>query len=209
MNKKFSVMWIVEVAILSALAIVLYNFPKFPLPFFPSILKVQFSMLPTLIGGFALGPVGGVIICVIKFLFKLLTTSSMGVGEIVDLGIGLGVILTTSFVYHFYHNKKGAIFALLTCVVVWTILGMVLNGFFAIPMYMKLYNMDAAGIVNVLSVIPGINETNYLYKYLLVACLPFNLLLSVVVSLVTFLVYKKVSWLFEKMDQKGKKEKND
>ena len=80
---KYNVSWIVQVSLLSALAIILYNFPKFKLPFFPGMLSVQFSMLPTIIGSFALGPFGGVLIVVIKFLFKLLTTSTAGVGEIV------------------------------------------------------------------------------------------------------------------------------
>ena len=61
--------------------------------------KVQFSMLPTILGGFLLGPIGGILIAVIKFLFKVLSTQSAGIGEIVDLLIGISVVLVTSLIY--------------------------------------------------------------------------------------------------------------
>lgn len=206
MHKRITIIWMVQVALLSALATVLYYFPKFPLPIFPSILKIQFSMLPTVIGGFALGPVGGIIICVIKFLFKLVTTHSAGIGEITDLAIGIGVVLITTVVYKYNHTKRGALGALVCGILFWTLIAIVMNGFFAMPQYVKLYGINA--VVGMLKMIPGITEENYLFKYILFACLPFNLLLSTVVSAVTYLVYKRVSWLFNKMDNwtKSKKE---
>ena len=202
MKRKITIIWMVQVALLSALATVLYYFPKFPLPIFPSILKIQFSMLPTLIGGFALGPIGGIIICVIKFLFKLVTTHSAGIGEITDLAIGIGVVLITTVVYKYNRTKRGALGALICGILFWTLIAIVMNGFFAMPQYVKLYGIDA--VVGMLKVIPGVTEENYLFKYMIFGCLPFNLLLSTVVSLVTYLVYKRVSWLFRRMDDWAK-----
>lgn len=210
MNTRKRIMWMVECAMLSALAIVLYYFPKFPLPIFPEILKIQFSMLPTLIGGFALGPVGGVLICVIKFLFKIIATNSAGIGEFVDLGIGVCVSLATSLMYAKFHTKKGALIALGGGIIIWIIMGAVLNGVVAIPLYMKLYGLDAEGIVALLKIVPGINESNYMFNYILYACIPFNLIISITVSVITFFVYKRISYLFDKMDgPSNKKEKDD
>ena len=205
MKKRVTIIWMVQVALLSALATVLYYFPKFPLPIFPSILKVQFSMLPTIIGGFALGPIGGILICLIKFLFKLVTTHSAGIGEFTDLLIGVGVVTITTTVYKYNHTKRGAVGALLCGVLFWCLIAIVLNGFFAMPQYVKLYGIDA--VVGMLKVIPGVTEENYLFKYLIFGCLPFNLMLSIVVSIVTYFVYKRVSWLFEKMDNLVKPKK--
>ena len=184
---------------------ILYNFPKFKLPFFPGMLSVQFSMLPTIIGSFALGPFGGVLIVVIKFLFKLLTTSTAGVGEIVDLIIGLCVVLVTSLIYMFKNNKKGAIIALVFGSLTWILVAALLNAVYAIPAYSVQFGIDT--VLKMLTVIPGVTEENYISKYILFGCIPFNLMLSVVVSLVTYLVYKKISWLFEKMDNKISKKK--
>lgn len=200
MKNYFTISKITQIAILSALAIVLYNFPKFPLPFFPGMLKVQFSMLPTLIGGFVLGPIGGVIICVIKFLFKLLTTQSAGVGEIMDLAIGIAVILVSSVIYYKKQTNKGVIFALIAGVIVWTGLGVLLNGVYAIPAYSNQFGLDA--VLGMLKIIPGVDDSNYIQKYLIYGCLPFNLMLSTIVSVVTFFVYKKVKLLFNMMDNK-------
>ncbi len=195
---KLSVSKIVQIALLSALAVVFYYIPKFPLPFFPGMLKVQFSMLPTILGGFLLGPIGGVLIVIIKFLFKVLSTQSAAIGEIMDLMIGISVVLVTSFIYHTKKNKKSAIIALGCGVITWVIVGVGLNGIMALPVYSKLYGIDA--ILGMMKMIPGVTADNYVMKYLIFGCLPFNLILSIVVSIITFFVYDKIEYLFNKMD---------
>lgn len=197
---KLSVSKIVQIALLSALAVVFYYIPKFPLPFFPGMLKVQFSMLPTILGGFLLGPIGGILIVVIKFLFKVLSTQSAAIGEIMDLMIGISVVLVTSFIYRTKRNKKSAIIALGCGVITWTLVGVLLNGIMALPVYSKLYGIDA--ILGMMKMIPGVTSENYVMKYLIFGCLPFNLMLSVVVSIITFFVYDKIEYLFNKMDHK-------
>ena len=69
--------------------------------------------------------------------------------------------------------------------------------------YSKLYGIDA--ILGMMTMIPGVTKDNYVMKYLLFGCLPFNLMLSIVVSIVTYLVYNKLGYLFNKMDDKMKK----
>ncbi len=202
---KLSVSKIVQIALLSALAVVFYYIPKFPLPFFPGMLKVQFSMLPTILGGFLLGPIGGILIVVIKFLFKLLSTQSAAVGEIMDLMIGISVVLVTSSIYRSKKTKKSAIIALGLGVVTWVFVGVLLNGVMALPVYSKLYGINA--VLGMMKMIPGVTEENYVMKYLLFGCLPFNLMLSIVVSIVTYFVYGKLGYLFEKMDSKSEKNK--
>lgn len=197
---KLSVSKIVQIALLSALAVVFYYIPKFPLPFFPGMLKVQFSMLPTILGGFLLGPIGGILIVVIKFLFKVLSTQSAAIGEIMDLMIGISVVLVTSFIYRTKRNKKSAIIALGCGVITWTLVGILLNGIMALPVYSKLYGIDA--ILGMMKMIPGVTSENYVMKYLIFGCLPFNLMLSIVVSIITFFVYDKIEYLFNKMDHK-------
>ena len=51
-------------------------------------------------------------------------------------------------------------------------------------------------VLKMFTVIPGVNEQNYMSKYLLYGCLPFNAMLSIIVSIVTYLVYKRISFLF-------------
>ena len=62
---------IVQVAMLGAVAGVLMNF-EFPLPFLaPSFYQMDFSEIPVLIGSFAMGPLAGVLVELIKILVHL------------------------------------------------------------------------------------------------------------------------------------------
>lgn len=58
------------VAILSAIAYVLM-FMEFSVPLMPGFIKMDLSDLPALIGTFATGPVGGILIALIKISFIL------------------------------------------------------------------------------------------------------------------------------------------
>lgn len=198
-RKKPTITYIVQVGILAAISIVLYYFPKFSLPFFPSFLSVQFSMLPALIASFALGPVGGIIVVVIKFLFKVVSTRSAAIGEIADLIIGLAVVISAGFIYSFKRSKKGAFFAIITTIIVWCLVGVLINYTILIPAYVKMYGVNV--VLGLLKKLPGVTADNYLIKYIVYACLPFNLMLSCVVSVVTLLIYKRISFLFEKMEK--------
>ena len=77
------------------------------------------------------------------------------------------------------------------------------NGTFLIEFYKEVAGIDAV-IGMCKKVLPSMNESNFMRLYLLGAILPFNLLLSTLVSLVTFFVYKRVSVLFKKELFQGK-----
>ena len=62
----------IKIALLAAIAVVLMYF-EFPIPGFPPFLKIDLSDIPALIGSFALGPIAGVVIELIKIiLFTLI-----------------------------------------------------------------------------------------------------------------------------------------
>ena len=189
------------ISILSALSFVLYMV-KFNLPFiFPSFLEIQFSNVPVLIGGFLYGPIAGVIIVIVRMVLKMPFTSTAGVGEFADLVIGISIVLVASLIYHHNKTKKSAVKALVFSSLTWVIVGIISNWLFLIPFYIEFYfggSVDA--LVGMLSVIPGVTVQNYMWKYLLFATIPFNLVLSVAANAVTFLVYKRVSFLAHSHD---------
>lgn len=189
---------ITKISIFSALSTILYML-KFPvsgvLPFMPSFLEIQFSNLPVLIGGFALGPIPGLLIVVVRTLLKLPFTHTFGVGELADLVIGISLVLVTSLIYRTRKSKTSFIIALILGCFVWIVIGALSNYFFILPMYMEAYGFKA--VYGMLQSIPGITEANYMIKYILIAIVPFNLILSVSVSLITILVYKRISHLMD------------
>mgnify|MGYP000792644362 CR=1 FL=1 len=206
-NKKI-LDYISKVAIFSALSIILYFVPKFPLPFlFPSFLEVQFSNLPAILGGFVLGPIGGCCIVIIRTLIKLPFSSTMYVGELADLLIGISTVFVSSMIYKYVKTKKGGILGLVFGTITWVIVAILANGTFLINFYKEVAGIDAV-IGMCKSIFPNMTESNFMSLYLLGAVLPFNFMLASIVSIVTFLVYKKISFLFKK-DFVGKNKKEE
>ncbi|MFA7010174.1 MAG: ECF transporter S component [Bacilli bacterium] len=201
MNRK-KVLAITKIGIFAGLATVLY-FIKFPLPIFPSFLEIQFSILPAIIGGFSMGPLGGVLIVFVKFLMSLPFSKTAYVGDFADLIIGGITVLVTSLVYHKYKTKKGGLIALLWGSLAWIVAGVLANYFILVPAYLKLFfNGDLEGFLQLCRVvIKDINADNYMMKYIVYAVIPFNAIIAVVVSTVTFLVYKKISNFLHKLDE--------
>lgn len=187
------------IGIFTAFSVILY-FLKFNLPFiFPSFLEINFSLLPIIIIGFMYGPVEGLTVVFLRTIIKIPFTSTFCVGEIADLLIGTAVILVTSIIYSFNHTKKGALISLLLGVFTWIFAGVITNMFINIPFFVELYfNGNIEIFITTLSVIPGVTVENYMLKYILYACIPFNALISIVVCTITMLVYKKISFLVNK-----------
>lgn len=194
MKKRHLIKFMVTTAIFAALSIIL-DFIKFPLPFiFPAFLKIQFSNLPAIIGGFILGPFGGVLILVIKTLILLPSSNTAYVGEIADFIIGASVVVVSSLIYLKFHTKKGGLVALVFGSIAWVVMAVLANYLILVPLYIELFfKGETADFVAACSIIPGINENNYLLMYTLLTVIPFNLLISTVVNIVTFFVYKKIS----------------
>lgn len=201
--KRNKVLQMTVIANLSALGVLFYFFPKFPLPFLPIFLEIQLSNLPAIIGGFALGPVAGAAIVVIRTLIKLPFSSTAMVGELVDLFIGLATVLTSSLIYRRMKTIKGAILAMIAGMFAWVIVAVLANYLFVLDFYIDFYFLgDLNGLLGMLGMIPGINADNYMEKYIIYAAIPFNFIISGIVYGVTFLVYKRISHLIDELSKK-------
>ncbi len=200
-NKKIA--WMVKTAILSAISAILYMFVKFPLPIFPQFLNIQISNLPAIIGGFLLGPTSGTIVVIMRALLKVITigTETTFVGELADILIGLSVVLTSSLIYKKYHSKNGAIVGLALSSLSWVVIAIIVNWLILIPFYLEFsFHGNVQGLISMFSMIPGIDDSNYMFLYLFVSVLPFNALLSIICNIITFFVYKRTHFMFEEIE---------
>ena len=198
-EKFFSTKNITVTAMLTAISFVLYLFP-ISIPFlFPEFLKIQFSDMPALIGGFMMGPIWGCVIIVLKSLFKLLMgSSSMYVGTLADLIVGIAFVLPASLLYQFHRTKKGAIVALAVGTAVAVVASLMANAFILIPAYSKL--MGWGKLVNKLvDLFPSVTKKSFYLYYLPLSVLPFNVLRCLICALITFLVYKHLHKLINRM----------
>lgn len=194
-NKKqaFSTKDLAKIAILSALAYILYMFVKFPLPFiFPAFLDIQFSDLPALIGGFAMGPWAGCLIVVVKCLLKMPFSTTACVGELADIIMGIAFVLPAAIVYKKLKKKKGAFIGCLVGAVCCIIAAILANWLLLIPFYAKVFGWEAIlGMVS--SLYAGVTQASFYTYYILLAVIPFNILRCAIVVAFTFLLYKRVS----------------
>ena len=209
-NNSEKIKKMTAISILAAISVVLYYFVKISmnvfLPFIPGFLDIHLSNVPIYIGGFMFGPVSGIVIAVIRFLTKLPASSTVGVGEVADLLIAVATVLVSSIIYHHKKTKKTAINALISITFVWTITAIITNWAFLLNFYMYMYGFEA--VLGMLSVVPGVNESNYLIRYVIFAVIPFNVILSLLVSIVTFILYKRLSIIYKDIHIAPKKKEN-
>jgi riboflavin transporter FmnP len=193
-KNKLSARFIASVGILSGIAVVLMQILEFPIPFMPPFLKLDFSTLPALIGGFAYGPVTGVAICFIKALLHLLRTETGGVGELADFLASASLTLTASLIYMRGKSRKNAILGMVLGTIAIMVVGSLANWFILIPFYANVMPMD--------QIIELCGKVNPLIQdragYVLFGAAPFNLIKGIIICLLTFLVYKKTSKILYK-----------
>ena len=180
------------IGVFSAVAMVLHIF-DFPVFFAPPFYKLDFSELPALIGAFAFGPVAGIMIEFCKILLKLFVkgTSTAFVGDLANFVIGCSFILPASIIYLFKKTKKNAIVASAVGTMIMTVFGTMFNAIYLLPAFATLYGMPLDVIVGMgTSINANITDVTTLVIF---AVAPMNLLKGCSVSLVTMLVYKKLS----------------
>ncbi len=83
------------IGVMTALGTVIYMvFPEVPLVPGVEYLKIDFSDIPAILLGVAVHPLCGVMVEVFKNLIHLFKTTTVGVGELMNVGIGSVVILS-------------------------------------------------------------------------------------------------------------------
>ncbi|MFP4662207.1 MAG: ECF transporter S component [Halanaerobiales bacterium] len=174
-NSKVSTNMLVKVALLAAISYLL-TFIRVPLPLFPEYLKLDIAELPALIGGFALGPIAGVVIILVKNIIDFLTkTTTGGVGELSNFIVGSSLVLTASLIYQYNKTRKNAIIGVILGTLAMATLGLLSNKFVIFP----LYGLPA--------------EWGFLFTFIV----PFNIIKGAINGIVVILIYKKIARLLK------------
>lgn len=195
------------IAIFAATGGILYSV-QIPMPvMFAPWLKFNPSDIPILIGSFALGAPSGAIIAVLRTLIGLLfkPTTTAFIGETADILCGVAFAVPAGLFYAKKKTKGGAGIACLIGGVCSVAMSLIANRFMLIPWYAKQMGMET--LVNMLlGLYPACTEKTFYNFYLWLSVAPFNALRCLINSLFTFSVYKNVSALLKKADEKfGKK----
>lgn len=166
--------------------------------FAPPFLKLDIADLPSLIGAFAMGPMAGVLVQMLKNILNLLVEGSVtgGVGELSNFLVGSTFVYTAGLIYYRKKNFKNAIIGLAVGVLAMTAFATLSNYFVIFPLYARVFGWPIEQLVGMGS---AVNRFVVDYKTLILfAVVPFNLLKGIIVSSVTLLIYKRVSPILKK-----------
>ncbi len=187
-----SIRFLVVTGVLSAVSAVLMML-SFSVPIMPSFIKMDFSELPALIASFSMGPLSGVLVCLIKNLINLPFTATGGVGELSNFLLGCCFVLPAGMIYRLCKNRRTALIAALigSAIMAWASLP--LNYFVTYPIYAKLMPIEA--IIGMYQAI--FSGVDGLFSCLLIFNVPYTFFKGVLDTLLTFLIYKRISPLIK------------
>lgn len=185
-------------SMLSAVAFVLM-FVEFPIPaLIPSFIKLDVSDLPELLAAFALGPVWGVVVTLLKnLLFSIFHgTSSAYVGELCNFLLGSVFSFTAGLVYHHSKTRGSALTGAVAGALLMALISVPINYFVVYPAYVVVYGMPMEAIIGMYqSINPAADN---LLKCLVLFNVPFTFVKGLLDVVLCFLIYKPLSPLLHR-----------
>lgn len=169
---------LITISMLSAVAFILM-FIKFPLPFLPPYLTLDFSDVPALLATFTLGPIAGIIVEFIKNLLNFLFNIGDPIGPLANFLAATSFILTAFYVAKNKNNAKSLVTGLAVATLIMTLVLSILNYFVLLPLYDMIMNLsDVFGNLKII-IVSGV--------------IPFNIIKGIVISIIFILLYKRLN----------------
>jgi len=178
---------LVTIPMLSAIAFLLY-YLEFHVPLMPTFLKLDFSTVPAIIGGLVFGPAAGVLIEVLKNGLHLLLKNTDGfiIGEIANTLAGGSFVFLAVYTQRLCKNKVGFLLGLSAGTLVMTVIMAMANYFVLLPFYAVLYSISMEQLLQMF-------HMESLWSMILLGIVPFNIIKGVLLSLIAYPVFIKMS----------------
>ncbi len=179
MTSREKTVRLAKMGMLVAISIVLVYFIHFPI--FPAVAFLEYDPadISILIGTFAFGPLAGVVLTVLTSIIQGLTVSAASglYGIIMHIISTSALVLVAGFIYKYNKTRKGAVIALICGVAAMTIV-MVGANMVITPLFM---GVPRSVVWSLMPFIAG-----------------FNAIKAGINSIVTFLLYKRISGFLHK-----------
>jgi len=169
----------IGVSIFAALGTILMFF-EFPILIWLPFLKVDLSDVVTLIGTFAYGPVGGILIALIKSMVHVIVTGS-GLAGVIGNGAAFVGAVSLLLPFNYFWKKDKKVLAIIAGTVSMTVIMSVLNYFVVMPLYMNVIGMK-------------LNMS--LAQYVATGVIPFNIIKALIISVAVMVVYPRIKGHF-------------
>ena len=185
LKERITVKRIALMAVFVALSYVV-SFLEIPMPLFgASFLKLDFGNVFILLISFLLGPIEGVIVCLLKESLRLI--GGTGAGELANFIVTSVFLLLPSIVYQYHKNLKTVIFTLGASCLIASGVALITNRFIVFPFYAVVLGGSIFGMT-----------VEVAFSTFWIAVLIFNVIKTVSVALFTILLYKRLSNFLKK-----------
>lgn len=160
---------------------------EIPLNFGVPFLKLDLGNVFIVLIAFLLGPVEGVIVCLLKESLRLI--GGTGAGELANFITTSSYLLLPSILYQYKKNLKTVIISLLASCLIATGVALLANRFVTFPFFASL---DPSGLILGYTVAEAFAKWWW-------GVLLFNLTKTLLVGIATILLYKRLSNFLKKM----------
>ncbi len=185
---------LVIVAMLAAISFILMIFPQFPLIPTADFLKVEFSIIPILVGLYLFDLPTAFVILILRSILKLLLNNE---GVTTWIGLPLNIVAVGAFllIFALFFKKEVAtktyIIGSVLATIAMTVAMSVANIIYAIPLYAEFAHFDISKIFGT-------------SKYILTMVVPFNLLQGVIFAVSFAIIFVALKSMLENMSKKTK-----
>lgn len=187
-STSFTTKTLIKVSLLAVISFILFQF-QLSIPLFPEFLRLDISEVPALIGSFAIGPLAGVAVVLIKNFIHLLQTQTGGIGELANFLVGGSYVLVAGLIYQTKRSKRGAVIALLAGSVVSIFSACLWNYLILLPFYSRFIPLD-----QMIALAHTINSAVHsMGTFIFYVIAPFNFIKSLLLLVLTLLLYKRIS----------------
>ena len=136
-----------------------------------------------------MGPLCGVVVCLIKNVLHLFITTTGGVGELSNFILGVAFVLPAGLIYKHKKNRKSALIGSLVGAAFMGIFSIVSNYFLVYPVY---YNFMPEEVILAAyqAILPSVKN---ILQCLICFNMPFTIIKGMFSVVITFLTYKHIS----------------
>ena len=180
------------IGVLGAASAVMMLF-RFPIPFLPPFLSFDLSGVMEMLGGYMFGPMAAFFVILVKIMVQLSMQGSFsfGTGELQSLMLSCTYVLPAVMLYQRKKTKKMAVAGMVLSTLLVSGVAVLTNLYLIIPFYAKLSGLTMADFVAMCTAVnPAVKSAAGM---VILGIVPFNLIKYSATSLVTFLVYKRLS----------------
>lgn len=187
----------VKVSVLSVLAFLIMLI-ELPLPFTPEFLKIDLSDLPSLVASFAMGPVAGILVQLLKNILKIALrgTNTLFVGELANFLVGSIYVVVASLIYRRKRTKGAAVKGLVLATLLMSVFASAANYFVLLPFYAKVYGVPLEAYVDMAKSVNAYVVD--LRSFIVFGIFPFNFVKGVLIAIVGYPVYTRLRMAIER-----------